>query len=111
MRVARLLLPFYGFSVRLMWFYFSTIAITSSAKKAYRASLRKRVFNLRRSQAVEQIVKKIKKLVTEKKFDEAKKLIPQAYKAYDKAAKEHTIKKGAADRKKSRLTILVQKQA
>ena len=85
------------------------MAITSSAKKAYRSSLKKRVFNLRRAQAVEQIVKKIKKLVAEKKVAEAQKLIPLAYKAFDKAAKEHTIKKGAADRKKSRLTILVQK--
>ena len=64
---------------------------------------------MRRRQAVEQIVKKIKKLLAEKKTTEAQKLIPLAYKAYDKAAKEHTIKKGAADRKKSRLTILVQK--
>ncbi|MSU56252.1 MAG: 30S ribosomal protein S20 [Candidatus Taylorbacteria bacterium] len=85
------------------------MAITSSAKKAYRASLRKRVFNLRRKQAVENITKKIKKLVSEKKTADAVKLLPLAYKAYDKAAKEHTIKKGAADRKKSRLTIFVQK--
>jgi len=85
------------------------MAITSSAKKAYRASLRKRVFNLRRKQAVENITKKIKKLVSEKKTAEAVKLLPLAYKAYDKAAKEHTIKKGTADRKKSRLTLFVQK--
>ncbi|MEK7170238.1 MAG: 30S ribosomal protein S20 [Patescibacteria group bacterium] len=83
------------------------MAITSSAKKAYRASLRKRVFNARRKQAVEQIVKKIKKLLAEKKTVEAQKLIPLAYKAYDKAAKEHTIEKGAANRKKSRLVKLI----
>ena len=83
------------------------MAITSSAKKAYRSSLKKRVFNLRRQQAVDQVVKKIKKLVSEKKIEEAKKLIPLAYKAFDKAAKEHTIKKGAADRKKSRLVKLI----
>lgn len=79
------------------------MAITSSAKKAHRASLRKRVFNLRRKKAIDEVFKKIKKLVAEKKVGEAKKLIPLAYKAYDKAAKEHTIKRGAADRKKSRL--------
>jgi ribosomal protein S20 len=84
------------------------MAITSSAKKAHRASLRKRVFNLRRKAAIESVVKKIKKLVAEKKIVEAQKLIPQAYKAFDKAAKEHTIRKGAADRKKSRLTRLIQ---
>lgn len=84
------------------------MAITSSAKKAHRASLRKRVFNVRRKAAIESIVKKVKRLVAEKKIEEAKKLIPLAYKTYDKAAKEHTIRKGAADRKKSRLTRFVQ---
>lgn len=83
------------------------MAITSSAKKAHRGSLRKRVFNVRRKAAIERVVKNIKKLVAEKKMDEAKKLIPLAYKAYDKAAKEHTIKKGAAARKKSRLARFV----
>ena len=87
------------------------MAITSSAKKAHRASLRKRVFNLRRKQAVDSIVKRIKKLVAEKKTAEAAKLLPLAYKAFDKAAKEHTIKYGAADRKKSRLTAFVNKAA
>lgn len=85
------------------------MAITSSAKKAHRAASRKHVFNLRRKRAIESIVKRIKKLVAEKKIGEARNLIPLAYKAYDKAAKEHTIKKGAADRKKSRLVKFVQK--
>ena len=85
------------------------MAITSSAKKAHRASLRKHVFNLRRKQAIENVVKKIKKLVAEKKLTDAQKLLPLAYKAYDKAAKEFTIKKGAANRKKSRLARLIQK--
>ncbi len=85
------------------------MAITTSAKKAHRSSLKKRVFNQRRKQAIDQIVKKVKKLVSEKKVKEAEKLIPEVYKAFDKAAKEHTIAKGAADRKKSRLARLVQK--
>lgn len=84
------------------------MAITSSAKKALRSSQRKRVFNVRRKAAIERVVKNIKKLVAEKKTDEARKLISLAYKAYDKAAKEHTIKKGAADRKKSRLARFIQ---
>ena len=85
------------------------MAITSSAKKAYRSSLKKRVFNVRRKQAVDTVVKKIKRLLAEKKIEEARNLVSLAYKTFDKAAKEHTIKKGSADRKKSRLTILVQK--
>lgn len=83
------------------------MAITSSAKKAYRSSLKKRVFNVRRKQDMDTVVKKIKRLLAEKKIAEAQKLIPQAYKALDKAAKEHTIKKGSADRKKSRLVKLI----
>lgn len=79
------------------------MAITSSAKKAHRSSLRKRLFNARRKQDVDNAIKRIKKLVSEKKLAEALKLVPGAYKALDKAAKEHTIKQGAADRKKSRL--------
>ena len=87
------------------------MAITSSAKKAHRASLRKRVFNLRRKAAMDSVVKKIKRLVAAKKIDEARKLLPLAYKAFDKAAKEHTIQRGAADRKKSRLTAFLTKAA
>ena len=83
------------------------MAITSSAKKAHRSSLRKRVFNVRRKDAMDTVVKKIKKLVSEKKVDEAKKFLPAVYRALDKAAKEHTILKGAANRKKSRLTKLI----
>lgn len=85
------------------------MAITQSAKKAHRVSLRKRVFNVRRKQAVAEAVKNIKKLVLEKKIAEAAKLLPLAYKAFDKAAKEHTIRKGAADRKKSQLARMVAK--
>ncbi|TSC58964.1 MAG: small subunit ribosomal protein S20 [Parcubacteria group bacterium Greene0416_79] len=84
------------------------MAITSSAKKAHRASLRRRVFNMRRKGAISEAVKRIKKLLAEKRPEEARQLIPRAYRAFDKAAKEHTIKKGAADRKKSRLTRLIQ---
>ena len=54
-------------------------------------------------------IKKIKKLVAEKKNQEAKNLLPQIYKALDKAAKHGTIKKNTASRMKSRLTIMANK--
>ena len=54
-------------------------------------------------------IKAIEKLIFSKKVKEALALIPKAYKAIDKAAKGNTIKKGAADRKKSRLMALVNK--
>lgn len=85
------------------------MAITSSAKKANRASLRKRVFNVRRGEAVHGVLRQIKKLVSNKKISEAKALISKAYKAIDKAAKGNTIKNGAAARKKSRLARFIAK--
>lgn len=48
-------------------------------------------------------IKIARKLKMENK-DEALKQLAVAYKAIDKAAKRGVIKKGAADRKKSRLT-------
>lgn len=83
--------------------------IIKSAKKALRGSKRKKVFNDRRSRVMKESVKDIKKLITEKKTEEAKTKISEAYKAIDKAAKRGVIKKNTADRKKSRLTKMVNK--
>lgn len=83
--------------------------ITASAKKALRQSRRRQVRNLKRKEAFRDALKKIKKLLAEKKVEEAKKLIPLAYKALDKAAKTNVIKKNTAARKKSRLMKLVKK--
>ena len=84
--------------------------ITSSAKKAIRVAARKRVFNLCRKEAVADAVKKIKRLIKEKKIKEAQAFLPIVYKALDKAAKTKYIKKNTAARKKSRLVKLVNKQ-
>jgi len=81
--------------------------IIKSAKKALRASLRKRVYNDRRRRAMRKGIKEIKKLVAQKNKGEAIKLLPNAYKSIDKAAKRGVIKKNAAARKKSRLTAMV----
>jgi len=54
-------------------------------------------------------LKKIKLLVSEKKIEEAKKLLAQVYKVLDKAAKTGLIKKNTASRKKSRITKLISK--
>ena len=85
------------------------MAVTQSAKKAHRASLRKRVFNLRRKRAAAEVLREIKKLLAGKKTKEALALVPKAYKALDKAAKRRAIKKGAAARKKSRLMALLRR--
>lgn len=81
--------------------------ITSSAKKALRASKNKAVYNEKRKDAISDTVKKIKKLVLEKKVKEAEALLSTAFKAIDKAAKTHLIHKNTASRKKSRLAKLL----
>ena len=77
--------------------------ITSSAKKALRASMKKRVFNLRTKSAIDVPIKKFQKLISEKKIDEAKALISSIYKALDKGAKRKYIKANTASRYKSRI--------
>ncbi|MCJ7786862.1 30S ribosomal protein S20 [Patescibacteria group bacterium] len=51
----------------------------------------------------------MKDLVSQKKIDEAKKLLPQVYKLLDKATKIRLIKKNTASRKKSRITKAIQR--
>lgn len=85
------------------------MAITKGAKKTVRGSERKRVFNIRRNNAMRDIVKDIKKAIIAGKGDEAKKMLPEAYKAIDKAAKRGVIKENTAGRKKSRLSASIKK--
>jgi len=80
------------------------MANTSSAKKAQRASLKRRVFNARRKKAVKDAVKGISRLVLEKKLKESEASLPTLYQAIDKATKNGTIKKNTAARMKSRLS-------
>ena len=79
------------------------MAITSSAKKAIRASEKKRIFNVRQREAIYKTTKAFLKAVSAKSISEATKLLPQAYQAIDKAMKRGVIKKNTAARKKSRL--------
>lgn len=83
--------------------------ITKGAKKAHRASLRKRVFNVRRTRAMNDVVKKARKAIVGGNTEEAEKMLPLAYKAIDKAAKRGVIKENTAARKKSRLVAAINK--
>jgi len=83
------------------------MAITKSAKKAWRQSLKKRKRNLIYKEKIKSLVKEVKNLISQKKIEEAKKLLPQIYKILDKAAKVGVIKKNTAARKKSRIARLV----
>lgn len=84
------------------------MAITTSAKKAHRSSLRKHVVNLRRKRKLTETTKTTRKLIaTDSK--EAEKSLSEAFKAIDKAAKRGIIKKNTAARKKSRLALAVKR--
>lgn len=83
--------------------------ITKGAHKARRSSLRKHVFNVRRKTAMNETVKKLRKMVEAGKTDEAQKMLPEAYKAIDKAAKRGIIKDNTAARKKSRLSAAIKR--
>lgn len=87
------------------------MAITKGAKKAVRSSERKRVFNIRRNNAMRDVIKDIKKALVTGEKDKAQTLLPTAYKAIDKAAKRGVIKGNTADRKKSRLTAAIKRAA
>jgi small subunit ribosomal protein S20 len=76
--------------------------ITSSAKKALRASKKKQIFNIRRKTAIDRASKNLATLVAEKKVKEATVALQALYKALDKAAKTNFIKKNTASRMKSR---------
>lgn len=81
--------------------------ITKSAKKAIRSAAKKRVFNLRRTKVMKDVVKEVKQLNVAGKASDAQALLPKAFQAIDKAVKRGVIKKGNADRKKSRLVKLI----
>ena len=83
--------------------------ITASAKKAHRGSQRKRGFNLNKKELIGNAVKKLKKLIAEKKVKEAMAMLPQVQKVLDKAVKTGLIKKNTASRKKSRIHKMIKK--
>lgn len=83
--------------------------ITTSAKKALRNSKQKHVFNLRKKGEIQKTVKQVKKLLADKNVKDAEALMPKVQKIFDKAAKTGYIKKGTADRKKSRIAAMVKK--
>ncbi|OHA73907.1 MAG: 30S ribosomal protein S20 [Candidatus Wildermuthbacteria bacterium RIFCSPLOWO2_02_FULL_47_9c] len=85
--------------------------ITKSAKKALRQSIKRKARNLKRKAAFKALIKQEKKLLEQKNVEEAQKLLPQLYKALDKAALKGVLKPNTAARKKSRLTKLLQKTA
>ena len=85
------------------------MAITKNAKRGIRVSERKRVVNDRLRRTMKEAVKTVRKDVLAKDVKSVKTDLSLAFKALDKAAKRGTIKKGQANRKKSRLAKSVAK--
>ncbi len=84
--------------------------ITSSAKRALKESSKKRKANLQKKIVLKKTKKDFLKLIENGKIEEAKKMLPKAYKLLDKAAKVNLIKKNKAARDKSRLAKKVVKK-
>ena len=80
------------------------MAITKNAKRGIRVSEKKRVVNDRLRRTMKEAVKAVRKDVIAKDKKSVTVDLSLAFKALDKAAKRGTIKKGQADRKKSRLS-------
>ena len=85
--------------------------IIKSAKKALRQNIKRRKENSRKKRTIKKLSKKLDNLISSNKMKEAKEILPQLYKALDKAAKTNVIKKRAASRKKSRLSKKLNKSS
>jgi len=85
--------------------------IIKSAKKALRQNRKRKTRNLSKKRKIKNLLKEVKGLVSQTKIEEAKKLLPQAYKILDKMTKTGIIKKNTAARKKSRLTKMIHKKS
>jgi len=82
------------------------MAKTNSAKKAIRKEKKRRIKNLEYKNKIKSLAKKAKKLVEEKKPEEAQKIVPMFYKSVDKAVKIGIIKKNTGARKKAQIAKL-----
>lgn len=74
------------------------MAITASAKKAHRQSLKKHVFNVRRVRAMKSGIKDFSHVTTKA---EAEKMLPEVYSAIDKAVKRGVLKANTGSRRKA----------
>jgi len=78
--------------------------VTKTTKRRVPQNLRKRAINQKRVLKMRSLVKEANVLISGKSKAELIKMLPEIYKAIDKAAKIGVIKKNTAARKKSRIT-------
>jgi small subunit ribosomal protein S20 len=81
---------------------------TSSAKKALRGSKKKQTFNNSKKYKIKQSLKELRKVLANKPSS-YKTTLSKVFSSLDKAVKTNLIPKGRADRKKSRLSSMVEK--
>ena len=87
------------------------MANTVSSLKRVRVTERRTAVNRMRKTRLRHQIRAMRRLLEEKKQDEAAKLIPATFSVVDRAAKWGIIKKNTAARYKSRLTLRLRKLA
>lgn len=80
-----------------------------SAAKRARQNVKRRLRNRALKSSYRTEIKKFVDLVTEKKTEDAQKLLPSIHKVIDKAHTKGVLPKNTASRKKSNLTIMLNK--
>jgi small subunit ribosomal protein S20 len=80
------------------------MAHTESAKKNYRKMVKRRERNVAATTRFRTAMKKVLVAVEKGDIEEARKLLPEAMQAIDKAAKARVIHDNTASNKKSRLS-------
>jgi len=78
---------------------------TKSAEKRMRSSVRKQLHNRSISSRLRRVEKGLRDTLTAGKKDDAAKSLPDTLSVIDKAVKSGVITRAAANRKKSRLTL------
>ncbi|MBI4445940.1 MAG: 30S ribosomal protein S20 [Acidobacteria bacterium] len=77
---------------------------TRSAEKQVRQSERRRQMNRRTLSRLRNSIKKLRRLLDERKLEEAQSALPQVYQVIDRSARKRVIHSNTAARYKSRLT-------
>jgi small subunit ribosomal protein S20 len=83
--------------------------VTKTTKRRPKQNERKRAINKKRTLEMRKLIKEANTLIAAKDTEAVEKMMPQIYKAIDKAAKKGVIKKNTAARKKSRMMKKIKK--
>lgn len=83
--------------------------VTKTTKRRPKQNERKRAINKKRTLEMRKLIKEANTLIAAKDTEAVEKMMPQIYKAIDKAAKKGVIKKNTAARKKSRIMKKIKK--